>query len=321
MQQQCFSLKKTLPSFVQLGTLDLNNHYLVDCIMLQSSPSWFAWNVKVVGNFSIFLLVIHVFFKLHILKDFSSCPCLSKFFLHPQPLCFIFYLLALFKKGFLCKQFCKSDLKLPELFGFELLLEDLLEWLFVFDGAFEHVSPSFVSFSQECTFPLKFFLHKNHFTYFIKPSITIVDLLFFLYCLHSLCAATTLQNVVKLCQLFFSSNFILAWIKQAFSGTTYSSENCLTTTYPWSETIYIPFLLMIVSSLFVLCQNCFGFFELHCCLSRSNSCWCIPPRRFDIHLCVSSGRSLALPWCISTDAVCGRSVPTISSALATSCFS
>ena len=57
------------------------------------------------------------------------------------------------------------------------------------------------------------------------------------------------------------------------------------------------------------------------CLSRSSSCWCIPPGRFDIHLCVSSGRSLALPWCIPTDAVCGWSVPNISSALAASFLS
>ena len=32
------------------------------------------------------------------------------------------------------------------------------------------------------------------------------------------------------------------------------------------------------------------------CLSRSSSCWCIPPGRFDIHLCVSSRRSLILPY-------------------------
>ena len=32
------------------------------------------------------------------------------------------------------------------------------------------------------------------------------------------------------------------------------------------------------------------------CLNRCSSCWCIPPRGFDIHLCVSSGRYLALPY-------------------------
>ena len=57
------------------------------------------------------------------------------------------------------------------------------------------------------------------------------------------------------------------------------------------------------------------------CLSRSNSCWCISPGRLDIHHCISSGRSLGLPRCIPTDAVCGWSAPTISSALETSCFS
>ena len=42
MHPQFSSLKKTLPTLVQLGTLDLGNHYLVDCMMLQNSPSWFA---------------------------------------------------------------------------------------------------------------------------------------------------------------------------------------------------------------------------------------------------------------------------------------
>ena len=60
VHQQCSSLKKTLLSLVQLGTLDLVNHYLVDCVMLQNSPSWFAWNVKIVNNFPIFFLVIPV---------------------------------------------------------------------------------------------------------------------------------------------------------------------------------------------------------------------------------------------------------------------
>ena len=56
-------------------------------------------------------------------------------------------------------------------------------------------------------------------------------------------------------------------------------------------------------------------------LNRTISCWCIPPGRFDIHLCGSSGRSPTLSWCVRTDNVCGWFVPTISSALATSCFS
>ena len=42
MHQQCSSLKKTLPSLVQHWLLDLDNHYLIDCVMLQNSPSWFA---------------------------------------------------------------------------------------------------------------------------------------------------------------------------------------------------------------------------------------------------------------------------------------
>ena len=54
------------------------------------------------------------------------------------------------------------------------------------------------------------------------------------------------------------------------------------------------------------------------CINRSNSCWCIPPCRFDTHLGVSFGR---FPWWIPVDAVCGWSVPNISSALATFCFS
>ena len=49
----------------------------------------------------------------------------------------------------------------------------------------------------------------------------------------------------------------------------FSSEvkNTVSASYPWSKTICIPFLLMMVSSLFVLCQNYFGFLELHCFVS------------------------------------------------------
>ena len=60
-----------------------------------------------------------------------------------------------------------SDLELPEMFDFELLLEDLLEWLFVLDEDFEHLSSSFVSFSQECTFLLKLKIISSTFIYFI----------------------------------------------------------------------------------------------------------------------------------------------------------
>ena len=62
MHQQCSSLKKTLQSLFQLSALDLDNHHLVDCVVLQNSTSWFAWNAKVIDDFPVFLpavLVIH----------------------------------------------------------------------------------------------------------------------------------------------------------------------------------------------------------------------------------------------------------------------
>ena len=58
IHQECSYLKKTLSALVQLGTLDLDNHYLADCVTLQNSPSWFAWNPKIVDDFPIFVLVI-----------------------------------------------------------------------------------------------------------------------------------------------------------------------------------------------------------------------------------------------------------------------
>ena len=73
----------------------------------------------------------------------------------------------------------------------------------------------------------------------------------------------------------------------------------------------------MVSSLFVFCQiYTLTFLNFTFCLNRSNCCWCFLLGRFDIHLCVSTGRSLTVPWCIPTDAVCGWSAPTISSVLA-----
>ena len=77
-----------------------------------------------------------------------------------------------------------SDLELAELFSFELLLEDLLEWLFVFDEAVEDLS-SFVSFHQECTFFLNLrtlsSTSSGHSSLLLICSSS-------RYCLHSWCA-------------------------------------------------------------------------------------------------------------------------------------
>ena len=67
-----------------------------------------------------------------------------------------------FSKNFLCKQFCKFYFTFyPAWFGASWTVQFWTsswrsnEWPFVFDGAFEHLSSSFVSFNQECIFFLK----------------------------------------------------------------------------------------------------------------------------------------------------------------------
>ena len=85
-----------------------------------------------------------------------------------------------------------SDLELAELFDFELLLEDLLEQLFVFDEAFEHLSSSFISFNQECTFLLKLKIISS--TSSSHSSL-----------LHSICAATTNFSMSLDCANFSST--------------------------------------------------------------------------------------------------------------------
>ena len=60
IHQQCSSLEKTIFSYVQLGIPELDNHHLAGCVMLQNSSFWFAWNLKIVDEFPIFLLVIPV---------------------------------------------------------------------------------------------------------------------------------------------------------------------------------------------------------------------------------------------------------------------
>ena len=116
---------------------------------------------------------------------------------------------------------------------------------------------------------------------------------------------------------------ILAWIKHVFSGPAFPQKSRIQSLH---------FILDLKQFVFPSFDD--GFFTLYplskllwlswtslFCLSRSNFCWWILPGRFDILLCALSGISLALPWCIiATDAVCGWSVPTISSALATRAF-
>ena len=149
-------------------------------IFSSPAPSWFAWNVKIIDDFPIFLIVISVLHQTrHILKDFSSCPCPSKFFLHPQhSCCWHFSKNASYASSSASFTFPSilSDLELPELFNFELLLEDLLQWLFVFDDNFEHLSPPFVFFNQECKFLLKLKISSSTSS---NPFSTIVDLFFF----------------------------------------------------------------------------------------------------------------------------------------------
>ena len=54
MHQQCSSLTKTLPSLVQLGTLDLDNHHLLDCVILRNSPQ--GWKIRFSGKQNSMLL-------------------------------------------------------------------------------------------------------------------------------------------------------------------------------------------------------------------------------------------------------------------------
>ena len=118
-------------------------------------------------------------------------------------------------------------------------------------------------------------------------------------------------------QLYF------AWIKQVISGTTFPQKSRIQSLRPILDLDNL-YSLPFDDCFFALCPLpkllLLSWTSLFC-LSRSSSCWCILTRRFDIHLCVSSGRSLAFPWCMPTDVVCAWSISTISSALATSCFS
>ena len=81
-----------------------------------------------------------------------------------------------------------SDWELAELFVFELLLEDLLEWLFVFDEAFEHLSSSVVSLNQECIFLLKL---KTLSSALLSHLSLLLIFSSSRYCLHPSCGATT----------------------------------------------------------------------------------------------------------------------------------
>ena len=161
-------------------------------IFSSPAPSWFAWNVKIIDDFPIFLIVISVLHQTrHILKDFSSCPCPSKFFLHPQhSCCWHFSKNASYASSSASFTFPSilSDLELPELFNFELLLEDLLQWLFVFDDNFEHHHPHLFSsirnasssWSWKSVHPL----HQTHSSPLLICSSSI-------FWLHFSCSATT----------------------------------------------------------------------------------------------------------------------------------
>ena len=152
------------------------------------------------------------------------------FFQHPQPLHFIFYLLVLFKKGFLCKQFCNFY------FSFYLVWFGVTWTVWFWTSSWRSTWMALCFWwNFWTTIILLCFLQpgmhlppevENHFIYFIKPFITIVDLVFFHILLAFLvCCNNKLQDVIKLCQLFFNSNFLLAWIKQVFSGTTFPQKS------------------------------------------------------------------------------------------------
>ena len=225
-------------------------------MMIQSSPSWFAWNVKIVGNFSIFLLVIPVLVKLHILKDFSSCPYLTKFFLHSQPLCFIFYLLALFKKGFWCKPFCKFYFSFYAVwFGPTLAVRFWTSsgrstWmtLCLWWSIWTYIS--LICFLQSGTWPtiftylylyLLFYYivsHSQEYTFLLKLKIisltssshsSLLLICSSICCLHSPCAATANFRMSLNCAN--SSSTATLFLLE------FSSENCITASYLWSETI------------------------------------------------------------------------------------
>lgn len=187
------------------------------------------------------------------------------------------------------------DLELAELFDFPLLIEDLLEWLFVFDEAVEHLSSSRVSFSQQWTFFLKLKIISST---SLSHSSLLLTCFSFRYFLHYSCAVTT--------------NFKMS-LNSANSSSTATSFFL-----EQSRSLMAPLLLRNLE--YILCLSSFiwdnlysllfddGFFSfcplpkllwfywtLLFCLNRFNPCWCILPRRFDIHLCVSSGWSLTLP--------------------------
>ena len=117
---------------------------------------------------------------------------------------------------------------------------------------------------------------------------------FSMYCLHSLCAVRSNFRMSLNCANSLSTATLFL-NKTGLQWHQFSSEvkNIVSASYPSSETICILFLLMIVSSLFVLCQNYFGFLELHFFISAG-------PIHVDVsHLeglisnYLSSGRSLA----------------------------
>ena len=135
------------------------------------------------------------FTKLFVVDDFSPCFCHNNFFLHLQPLCFIFYLLAFFSSASFTFTFILSELEPPELSKFELLFDDLLECFFVFDKTFEHLSFSFVYLISHP-----------------RPSIYL-DILFALFmCCYNFANFATATS-------FFLEK------KQAFNGTSFSQKS------------------------------------------------------------------------------------------------
>ena len=115
---------------------------------------------------------------------------------------------------------------------------------------------------------------ENHFICFIKPFIIIVNFLLLIpsiHCLHSLCAATNNFKMSLNCANSSSTVtlFLLEWNRSSMAPLFLRSleYSLYLLSLIQFETICIPFHLMIVSLLFVLSQNYFGFLELNCFVS------------------------------------------------------
>ena len=80
--------------------MDLGNHYIVDCVMLQNSPSLYAWNVKIIDYFSIFLLVISVLRETPHSEGFEFLPLPWQVFPASSTFSFHFLLAGTFQKQF-----------------------------------------------------------------------------------------------------------------------------------------------------------------------------------------------------------------------------